>query len=123
MDKLKKERIALEVIKILKSDFDNFQIDASDYKANPFHQAFLEAFHIKNENRIVESPFIMSPSSWMHGLNTTLGQSFFENVANILCDGEKRKFTGLSLRNNTRCLFPGTSQKTFLNGFLSLRYH
>lgn len=28
----------------------------------------------------------------MHGLNTSLGQSFFENVAKILCDGTKKKF-------------------------------
>jgi hypothetical protein len=29
----------------------------------------------------------------MHGLNTSLGQSFFENVAHILCNGTKKEFT------------------------------
>ena len=37
-------------------------------------------------------PDFISLSSWMHGLNTSLGQSFFESVAHILCDGEKRDF-------------------------------
>jgi hypothetical protein len=100
MDDLKKERIALEVIKTLKSRFDNFPIDASDNRNAPFHEAFLEAFRIKIEKNVTNIPIFVSLASWMHGLNTTLGQSFFENVAHILCDGEKRKFTGLSLRKD-----------------------
>ena len=33
----------------------------------------------------------------MHGLNTSIGQSFFERTAQILCDGEKRKFKDLTI--------------------------
>lgn len=95
MNVLKKERIALEVIKTLKSRFDNFPEDASDNRNAPFHEAFLEAFSIKIKKHVTDIPIFVSLSSWMHGLNTTLGQSFFENVAHILCDGEKREFKNL----------------------------
>jgi len=97
METLKKERIALEVIKTLKSRFDNFPEDASDNRNAPFHEAFLEAFKVKIENHVTNIPIFVSLASWMHGLNTTLGQSFFENVAHILCDGEKRKFVNLMI--------------------------
>lgn len=95
MDALKKERIAIEVIKTLKSRFDNFPEDASDNRNAPFHEAFLEAFKVKIEKHVTELPIFVSFASWMHGLNTTLGQCFFENCAHILCDGEKREFTNL----------------------------
>lgn len=36
---------------------------------------------------------MISLNSWLHGLNTSIGQSFFENVAHHLCDGEKREYT------------------------------
>ena len=49
MNTLKKERIALEIIKTLKSRFDNFPEDASDNRNAPFHEAFLEAFKIISE--------------------------------------------------------------------------
>ena len=35
----------------------------------------------------------------VHGLSTTLGQTFFENVAHILCYGEKREYTSKKLGN------------------------
>jgi len=95
MDILKKERIALEVIKTLKSRFDSFPEDASDNRNAPFHEAFLEAFRVKIEKHVTDILIFVSLASWMHGLNTTLGQSFFENVAHLLCDGEKREFKGL----------------------------
>ncbi len=95
MDVLKKEKIALEVIKTLKSKFDDFPEDATNNRNAPFHEAFLEAFKIKIERYVTDIPIFISLASWMHGLNTTLGQSFFENVAHILCDGEKRKFQNL----------------------------
>ena len=95
MDDIKKERIALEVIKTLKSRFDNFPEDASDNRNAPFHEAFLKSFKIKIEKHVTDIPIFVSLSSWMHGLNTSIGQSFFENVAHILCDGEKREFKDL----------------------------
>lgn len=95
MDILKKERIALEVIRTLKSKFDDFPEDASDNRNAPFHEAFLEAFKIKIEKYVTDIPIFISLASWMHGLNTSLGQSFFERTAHILSDGEKRKFANM----------------------------
>lgn len=95
MDILKKEKIALEVIKTLKSRFDNFPEDASDNRNAPFHEAFLEAFRIRIEKHVTDIPIFVSLASWMHGLNTSIGQSFFEHVAHILCDGEKRDYKDL----------------------------
>lgn len=89
----KKERIAIEVIKTLFSKFEDFPDNASNNRNAPFHKAFLNAFSNKLEGRVSEIPFFISLSSWLHGLNTTLGQSFFENVAHILSDGYKREFT------------------------------
>ncbi len=97
MDELKKERIAIEIIKTLRSRFESFPEDASDNRNAPFHEAFLEAFRIKIEKYVTDIPIFVSLASWMHGLNTTLGQSFFEKVAHILCDGEKKKFTNLKV--------------------------
>ena len=97
MDLLKKEMVALEVIKTLKSRFDNFPEDASENRNAPFHEAFLEAFRVKIEKHVSDIPIFVSLASWMHGLNTTLGQSFFEKVSHILCNGEKREFKGLEI--------------------------
>ena len=97
IDDFKKELIALEVIKTLKVRFDNFPEDASNNRNAPFHEAFLKAFSDKLEGKIESIPVFISLSSWMHGLNTTLGQSFFEHVAQILCDGEKRGFKNLMI--------------------------
>lgn len=85
--------IAFEVIKVLKRRFDNFPREDINNRNAPFHEAFLRAF--KNEfaqKNITDTPFLISLASWLHGLNTTLGQSFFESVAHILSDGEKRSF-------------------------------
>ncbi len=89
----KKERIAIEVIKTLFSRFENFPEDASNNRNAPFHEAFLKAFSNKLGNRGSDIPFFISLSSWLHGLNTTLGRPFFENVAQILSDGYKKDFT------------------------------
>ena len=96
----KRELIALQVIKTLKTRFDNFPEDFSDNRNAPFHEAFLEAFSEKLDGLVTSIPVFISLSSWMHGLNTTLGQSFFENVAHILSDGEKRKFENLLISQN-----------------------
>ncbi len=87
------EGISLAVIKTLISRFDNFPADASKNRNAPFHEAFLKAFSDKLEGYVTDVPFFISLSSWLHGLNTTLGQAFFENVAHILCDGKKREYT------------------------------
>ena len=78
MEDLKRERIALEVIKTLKSRFDNFPEDASDNRNAPFHEAFLKAFKMKIEEYVTDVPIFVSLASWMHGLNTSIGQSFLK---------------------------------------------
>ena len=88
----KTQLIALEVIRVLKTRFDNFPEDSQENRNAPFHEAFLNAFKDKIEKYVDNVPYFISLSSWLHGLNTTLGQSFFENVAHILSDGEKRSF-------------------------------
>lgn len=93
----KKERISYAVIKTLYAKFIDFPEDASNNRNAPFHGAFLQAFTDKFEGKVANIPFFISLSSWFHGLNTTLGQSFFEKVSHILCDGTKREFKGLQV--------------------------
>ena len=95
----KKEKISFEVIKTLVSRFELFPEDASSNRNAPFHEAFLNAFSDKLVGKVSDIPFFISLSSWLHGLNTTLGQTFFENVAHILSDGEKREYTSKKLGN------------------------
>lgn len=86
------ERIAHSVIKVLYSRFNSFPQPGGNNRNAPFHTAFLRAFHGVLDGRVQDIPDFINLSSWMHGLNTTLGQSFFESVAHILCEGEKRDF-------------------------------
>lgn len=93
------ERISLQVIKVLFTRFENFPEDATSNRNAPFHKAFMNAFVDKFQDKVSDIPFFISLSSWLQGLNTTLGQTFFENVAHILSDGEKREYTSKKLGN------------------------
>jgi len=93
MENFKKQAIATEVIKVLKSRFDSFPQNDATTRNAPFHKAFLNAFSDKITDAGTNINALLSMSSWMHGLNTTLGQTFFENVAQILSGGEKKTFT------------------------------
>lgn len=104
MDPVKKEKIAIQVIKTLYSRFENFPIDALDNRNAPFHDAFLKAFKIKLEEHVTSVPIFVTLASWMHGLNTSIGQSFFERTAQILSDGEKRKFNDLMINKNQQLI-------------------
>ncbi|MDB5227805.1 MAG: Type site-specific deoxyribonuclease [Bacteroidota bacterium] len=88
-----KEKISIEVIKVLVTRFESFPEDASGNRNAPFHAAFLNAFADKLDGKVPDTPFFISMSSWLHGLNTTLGQVFFEKVAHHLSNGEKREYT------------------------------
>lgn len=90
---LQKEKIAIQVIRTLYSQFDKFPEDVSKNRNAPFHEAFLQAFTDKLKGKVSSTPIFISLSSWMHGLNTSLGQSFFENTGQILCNGTKKEFT------------------------------
>lgn len=96
---VKTQKIACVVIKILLKRFETFPINATKNRNAPFHEAFLKAFQYKFDDKVSDIPFFISLSSWLHGLNTTLGQTFFENVANILSDGEKREYTSKKIGN------------------------
>lgn len=99
MNNLKKQQIASVVIKVLLKRFETFPLDVSNNRNAPFHEAFLKAFKNNFENKVADVPFFIGLSSWLHGLSTTLGQTFFEKVAHILSDGEKREYTSKKLGN------------------------
>lgn len=96
-DKL--EKLSHLVINVLFKRFENFPGDSMNNRNAPFHEAFLQAFSDKFQGRVVDIPFFISLSSWLHELNTTLGQTFFEGAAHILADGEKREYTSKKLGN------------------------
>lgn len=90
----KKQGIALETIKILKSRFDSYPDDATIVRNAPFHKAFLRAFEPRFNELHTNSDVLLNVSSWIHGLQTSVGQSFYEGVAQILCFGDKKTFRG-----------------------------
>lgn len=96
---LKVQRISELAIRVLLKRFESFPEDSMDNRNAPFHEAFLKAFSDKISNKISDAPFFISLSSWLQGLNTSLGQTFFEGVAHILSDGEKKEFTSGRLGN------------------------
>lgn len=100
MNSRKKELIAQTIIKILVSRFSSFPEDGNNNRNAPFHIAFLKAFSNKLDGRVRDITDYISLSSWLQGLNTSLGQSFFESVAHILCDGEKKVFNGKTIYSN-----------------------
>ncbi|SFE68042.1 TdeIII family type II restriction endonuclease [Thermoflexibacter ruber] len=99
LSNLTKQQIATQVIRTLYSQFEKFPEDVSSNRNAPFHEAFVNAFSDKLDGKVSSIPTLISLSSWLHGLNTSLGQSFFENTAQILCGGEKKEFT-TGKRNN-----------------------
>ena len=111
-----KEEIVLEVIKVLKKRFQSFPDENSIIRNAPFHKAFLAAFSDKIAVTQENNNFFISLSSWYHGLNTTLGQSFFENIANLLCNGEKRAWTS---SGNKQPLEITETQKQIINKIIT----
>jgi len=88
------EKISQVVIKVLYSRFQNFPKDSTENRNAPFHEAFLNAFNQSISNSIISDiPYLISINSWIHGLSTSLGMTYFEQVAHILCEGEKREYT------------------------------
>jgi len=97
MTNIQKELIAIEVIRTLYSQFDKFPEGETNNRNAPFHEAFLNAFSEKLEGKVSSIPIFISLASWMHGLNTSLGQSFLEKTAHIISNGDKREFKGLRI--------------------------
>jgi hypothetical protein len=94
-----KQKIAIQVIRTLYSQFEKFPDDVNNNRNAPFHEAFLNAFSDSLQGKVSSIPTFISLSSWLHGLNTSLGQSFFENTAHILSGGDKKEFT-ISKKSN-----------------------
>ena len=90
-----KEKISIEVIRTLVTKFADFPDEHATNRNAPFHEAFLEAFTDKFDGKVTDTPMLISLSSWLHGLNTTLGQSFFEKTSHILCSGYKKEFKNM----------------------------
>ena len=96
------EKISIETIKTLKSRFESIPNSNTTMRNMPFHKAFLKAFYEKMDIKNDEEAFkFLTLTSWYHGLNTTLGQSYFENISHILSNGEKRKFEGYKITEKT----------------------
>lgn len=83
---IQKEQIAIETIGVLYCQIKEISNVINTSQKKTYIEAFFYSFFDWQNGEI-------SLSSWMHGLNTSLGQSFFENVAHILCDGTKKEFT------------------------------
>jgi hypothetical protein len=88
----KQNRIGEVVKDILLRRIDNFPKLGAEIRNAPFHQAFLECFKERLGPLNIELPYLLAISSWLHGLNTSLGTGF-ENISYILSSGYKRKFT------------------------------
>jgi len=58
IDKTKKEKISLVIVKTLYSKFMDFPEDASNNRNAPFHTAFLNAFSNKFEGKVSDIPFL-----------------------------------------------------------------
>ena len=87
-----RERIAWQVIAVLVECFRSFPGGAASNRNAPFHESFLQAFADKLALPVSDMPLLISLSSWLHGLSTTLEQSFFEKTDQILSGGDKRTF-------------------------------
>lgn len=87
-----KNRISEVVKDILLRRIENFPEVGAEIRNAPFHSAFLECFSDRLGSLNIETPYLVAISSWLHGLNTSLGTGF-ENISHILSGGYKRKFT------------------------------
>lgn len=88
----KQNRISEVVKNILLRRVDNFPEIGDEIRNAPFHKALLECFKERLKPLNIEIPYLLAISSWLHGLNTSLGTGF-ENISHILSNGYKRKFT------------------------------
>lgn len=92
LTKDQKDRIEEEVKKILDRRRQSFPSNTSLLRNAPFHDLFLSCFHEEFKKYKLETPKLIAITSWMHGLNTSLGTGF-ENIAHILSGGYKRNFS------------------------------
>lgn len=93
MNNDKKQRIKEVIKQILLKRTENFPTIDTGNRNAPFHKIILDAFEERLGSVRVPIPYLVAIASWMHGLNTSLGNGF-ESLAHILSGGYKRSFTG-----------------------------
>jgi len=81
----------------LKAFKEKVETSTSD-ENNPFREAFLKAFEEKLKGKVKDSHELQKLASWLHGSSGALGVSFFEKIANELCEGQKIKSKDLDLK-------------------------
>jgi hypothetical protein len=118
IDPNKRELIAIQVIQVLAKRVGNFPVIdeplQQSQKNAPFQEAFLQAVETKLPPK-VSVKYAIDLASWIHGLSTTTGQSFFEEVAHILSSGRKQAFTS----NKNTSLQITRRQKEAINQIIS----
>lgn len=84
--------IAAAAKKVIDSRLESFPSQETVIRNAPFHSAFMHPFEkrISNANTNFSNESLIALASWLHGLSTSLGQSFFEPVAHALSNGSKR---------------------------------
>ncbi len=87
-----KELIAIEIIEPLYLQIEEIVEAINCHQREKFTDTFLTSLRNESTKKI-------TLESWANGLSTTIGQNFFENVAFILSDGEKREYTSGKLGN------------------------
>ncbi len=96
IDTLKQERIALEVIQVLKTHLDKLQGVLPEESTSPFHQSFQTAFENLLAKQSLLSGFINLSREIpieFENEDEENEQDFFGNVARILSDGQRKEFS------------------------------
>lgn len=107
MTEIAKERIACLIIEMLFKRYNEISHLFSSDKVTVFQNAFLKNFiELDNNDNIKQKKNSLESILF----NNIVGQSFFERTAQILCDGEKRRFKNL---------FINDAQQTSVNEIIS----
>jgi len=89
---VQKDLITRGVRKILSRKIEKFPQIGQEVRNAPFSQLFLKAFEKQLKNINTPTPYLIAISSWLQGLDTTLGTGF-ESLAHILSGGIKKQYT------------------------------
>lgn len=92
MDREKRDAIAKAAKKVLDTFALSFPTAERVGRNEPFHAVLYSAFEDKFRERNLDVRTMLQFSSWIQGVNTSMG-SFFERVACILSGGKKVAFT------------------------------
>src|SRR3989344_3937814 len=92
LNQAKKDSIAKAADAVLKSITLKFPTENVLSRNEPFHRVLYTAFESQLQARHLDAKSILQFSSWVQGVNTSMG-SFFERVACIISGGKKVAFT------------------------------